>query len=243
MMRQDTQEWLMAGGVLIYLIPQNRVTPHVAARLATHFEQVRLYRFPGKTYENFRQVVIFAVKRRAPQRDDGAALAIAQAKGARLPELPAKSADPYQIPSIPETRFYFRSAEVNPKEALAEAYERGVWNGRAWTDALTPPDTAQAVKPLMPLRRGHIAMALAAGLLNNMSIARAGLGRFLVKGRLRKVQEDISSEQDREDGVKRQLDKFRTSITVLDLEDGAVTTLDDESELPASNTGKSSTAP
>ena len=31
---RDTQEWLMAGGVLIYLVPQNRITPHVAARLA-----------------------------------------------------------------------------------------------------------------------------------------------------------------------------------------------------------------
>jgi tRNA1(Val) A37 N6-methylase TrmN6 len=30
---RETQEWLMAGGVLIYLIPQHRITSHIAARL------------------------------------------------------------------------------------------------------------------------------------------------------------------------------------------------------------------
>jgi hypothetical protein len=230
---RDTQEWLMAGGVLIYIIPQGRITPHVAARLATHFEQVRVYRFPGASYDSFRQVVIFAVKRGTPQRDDRVALAIAQAKATRLPELPPETEEPYQIPPVPEGRFYFRSAEVDPREALAEAFEAGVWQGRAWADALTPADGMQAVRPLMPLRRGHIAMALAAGLLDNTSIARDGGKRFLVKGRLRKVQEDVTTDQDRENEVKRQLDKFQTSITVLDLEDGTLTTLKNEAELRA----------
>ncbi len=230
---RETQEWLMAGGVLIYIIPQGRITPHIAARLATYFNQVRVYRFPGVSYDPFRQVVIFAIKRRTPQRDDRAALAIAQAKNTPLPELPPETEDPYLIPPMPETHFYFRSAEVDPREALAEALEAGVWHSRAWIDAMTPADTMQAVKPLMPLRRGHIAMALAAGLLNNTSIARSGGKRFLVKGRLRKVQEDVTTEQDRENEVRRQLDRFQTSITVLDLEDGDLTILKDEAELRA----------
>jgi hypothetical protein len=230
---RETQEWLVAGGVLIYIIPQGRITPHIAARLATYFKQVRIYRFPGVAYDPFHQVVIFAIKRRTPQRDDRVALAIAQAKNTPLPKLPPEAEEPYLIPSMPEPGFYFRSAEVDPREALAEAFEAGVWHSRAWADAMTPADTMQAVKPLMPLRRGHIAMALAAGLLNNTSIARPGGKRFLVKGRLRKVQEDVTTEQDRENEVRRQLDRFQTSITVLDLEDGNLTTLKDEAELRA----------
>ncbi|MFQ5859731.1 MAG: DUF6094 domain-containing protein, partial [Anaerolineae bacterium] len=228
---RETQEWLMAEGVLVYIILQHRITPHIAARLATHFREVRVYRFPGPAYDPFRQVVIFAVKRDAPQRDDQAALAIAQAKNTRLPELPAKAEEPYRIPPLPETRFYFRSAEVDPREALAEAFEAGVWHSRAWVDALIPLNTTQAVQPLMPLRRGHIAMALAAGLLDNMEIADIDGKRFLVKGRLRKVQEDITTDEDRESEMRRKLDRFQTLITVLDLEEGTLTTLGSEAEL------------
>jgi hypothetical protein len=35
---QETQEWLPSRGVLIYIIPQGRITPHIAARLATYFK-------------------------------------------------------------------------------------------------------------------------------------------------------------------------------------------------------------
>lgn len=160
---RDTQEWLMAEGVLIYIIPQGRITPHIAAHLATHFRNVQIFRFPGRTYDSFHQVVIFANKRSAPHRDDKVAITIAQAKNTVLAELMPESLEPYQIPLIPQTSFYFRSTEVDPKEALAEALEVGVWYSRSWVDLLTPTDTAQEVKPLMPLRRGHIAMALAAG--------------------------------------------------------------------------------
>ena len=230
---RGTQEWLLAGGLLIYIIPQPRITPHIAARLATHFERVRLYRFPGDAYEAFRQVVIFGVKRVSPQRDDGTALAIAQAKGNRLPELPPETEEPYPIPPQPEAAFYFRSAEVDPKDALAEAYQAGVWQGRSWADALAPPERTQSVRPLMPLRRGHIAMALAAGLLDNMSIGQVGGQRYLVKGRLRKVQQDISTDHDREIEIIRQMDRFSTSITVLDVGDGSLTTLSQEGQLRA----------
>jgi hypothetical protein len=230
---RETQEWLTAGGVLVYLIPQARITPEVAVRLATHFQQVQLFRFPGTSYDRFRQVVVLARKRSHPQRDDRAALTIAQARNIDLPELPPQTEEPYLIPPQPATRFYFRSTEAEPGEALAEAWEQGVWQSRAWADLMTPTATGPQVQPLMPLRRGHIAMALAAGLLNNMRIAGRNGQQFLVKGRLRKVQEDITTAQDRQEAVRRQLDRFCTSITVLDLADGTLTTLSDEGKLRA----------
>lgn len=227
---RETQEWLMTGGVLVYLIPQPRITTDIAVRLATHFEQVRLFRFPGTSYDRFRQVVILAIKRQQPRRDDRMALTIAQARNDQLPELPPATTKTYRIPPMAETRFYFRAAEVDPHEALTEALAAGVWHSRSWTDLVAPTETTHTIKPLMPLRRGHIAMALAAGLLDNMRVSR-DKRQFLVKGRLRKVQEDITTDQDREDALNRKLDRFRTSITVLDLEDGSLTTLSDEAQL------------
>ena len=262
---RDTQEYLMPSGILIYLIPQYRISPYIARRLATHFRDVRVYRFPDPDYAAFRQVVIFAVKREKPEKDDAAALRIAQAKTATLPVLPPTSDEPYQIPPMPDRPFYFRPAEARPEDALAEAYAVGVWNTKAWADLLTPRDQ-QAVQPLMPLRRGHIAMVLAAGLLDNMVVERPPTadgrpplhpstavggqrpvvspvepsavasqaspgGRLLVKGRLNKIQVDVSTDEDREHGVHRTREQFQASITTLDLTTGEVTTLASESEL------------
>lgn len=36
----------MPGGVLVSPVPQYRITPYIAKRLATHFRDVRIYRFP-----------------------------------------------------------------------------------------------------------------------------------------------------------------------------------------------------
>jgi superfamily II DNA or RNA helicase len=192
---------------------------------------VRIYRFPDPDYADFRQVVIFAVKRAKPEKDDAAALRIAQAKTTPLPVLPATTDMPYTIPPVPDRPFYFRPAEADPKDVLAEAHAVGVWNTKAWADLLTPR-SGQAVQPLMPLRRGHIAMVLAAGLLDNMAVEREGT-KLLVKGRLRKVQVDVTDQKDREQHIKRTREQFEASITTLDLDTGQIVTLNRESSLKA----------
>jgi hypothetical protein len=244
---RDTQEYLMAGGILIYIIPQYRISPYIAKRLATHFRDVRIYRFPDPDYADFRQVVILAVRRERPEKNDAVALRIAQAKTAPLPILPPTTDRPYCVPPAPDRppstssghRFYFRPAEYDPEDVLAEAQHSGVWTTKAWADLLTPR-SGQAVQPLMPLRRGHIAMVLAAGLLDNLVLSRAeGMAverdgqQLLVKGRLRKIQIDVTTEQDRENEVRRMREQFQASITTLDLTTGQVTTLDDEGALRA----------
>jgi len=184
----------MPGAVLIYIIPQYRISAHIAKRLATHFQDVRIYRFPDPEFEDFRQVVIFAVKRGQPVKDDTTTLEIACAQKGHLPILPATTDAPYSIPPRPEHPFTFRKAEYDPEEVLDEAFAVGVWNTKTWADLLTP-QSRQAIQPLMPLRRGHIAMVLAAGLLDNMIVQKEGV-KLLVKGRLVKVQEDITDQKD-----------------------------------------------
>jgi hypothetical protein len=70
----------------------------------------------------------------------------------------------------------------------------------------------------MPLRRGHLALLIAAGLLNNVALRQAGR-RVLVKGCTRK--ELVRMESDDED-TEVQCEVLRTSVVVLDLDSGAV---------------------
>jgi len=227
---RDTQDWLMVGGVLIYLIPQYRISGYIAKRLATHFRDVRIFRFPDPEFASFRQVVIFATKRAQPVKDDAATLDIAMAQKGALDVLPHSPTHIYTIPYKPEHPFYFRRDEYEPEEVLEEeSCSAGVWAGKQWADLLTPRPH-QTVQPLMPLRRGHIAMVLAAGLLDNMTVERDGT-KLLVKGRLHKVQKEVTDTADREKGRYRTRERFEASISTLDLHTGQVTTLADEGAL------------
>ena len=68
----------------------------------------------------------------------------------------------------------------------------------------------------MPLRRGHLALLIAAGLLNNILLEAAG-DRVLVKGRTYK--ESIPVEFDDPD-IEIEREVLRTSVIALDLRSG-----------------------
>jgi hypothetical protein len=70
----------------------------------------------------------------------------------------------------------------------------------------------------MPLRRGHLALLIAAGLLNNCTL-RHGDRDVLVKGRTRKDLVQVDSE---DDDIEIRREVIRTSISVLDLVTGEV---------------------
>jgi hypothetical protein len=72
------------------------------------------------------------------------------------------------------------------------------------------------VRPLMPLRRGHLAVLIAAGFLNNILPEAAGR-RVLVKGLTYKESVPVESD-DPEVEIEREV--LRTSVVALDLRTG-----------------------
>ena len=54
---------LVRGGVLVYIIPEKRVSEKVAKHLAGWYENLRCFRFAGQDYDRFHQVVIFGTRR------------------------------------------------------------------------------------------------------------------------------------------------------------------------------------
>ena len=85
------------------------------------------------------------------------------------------------VPSLPVGDVLFASLTFDPQQAAAEARRRGAWVQPDLAEQLWPPDE-RPVRPLMPLRRGHLALLIAAGMLNNC-VLRQGDRRVLVKGR------------------------------------------------------------
>ena len=106
---------------------------------------------------------------------------------------------------------------MDPLAAVAEARKAGLWASREVRDSLWPAQD-QHTRPLMPLRRGHMAMLVAAGFLDNLALEAEGR-RILVKGRTTK--EMVLAEETENTEVYRE--RLRTTVVALDLDDGTIT--------------------
>ena len=92
---------LKPGGVLIYIVPQARLTARVARLLAAHFEDIQVYRFPKGEYERFGQIVVLGARRERASRD-GVPDALRDVPEKKLRTLPARAKAVYDIPPSPE---------------------------------------------------------------------------------------------------------------------------------------------
>jgi 16S rRNA G966 N2-methylase RsmD len=219
---RDTGKWLQPRGILIYIIPQYRLDARMARHLATYYRELAAYRFPDPEYDDFSQMVVFGVARQEAMFDESCAIPLLQACRGQLPVLQQEVAVRYEIPPPLEIKFYFRGNAINPEEALTEAMKVGVWHSAEWQQWLEPANDLAALQPLMPLKKGHLAMLIAAGLLQNLVLERDD-ERLLIKGRTYKVTDEVESDDENEEVAR---DRFVTEIVTIDLNNGERTKLD-----------------
>ena len=210
---------LCPGGVLVFVLPQRRLA--VSARyLAGHFTGHAAYRFPDPEWATFGQLVLLAIRKAQPSPDPAAQARLAVWSEAALPPLPDEP-DPatpcFRPPALPGGEVLFAPLFFDPAQAAAEAQQRGVWASPQLTEQLWPPDE-RPVRPLMPLRKGHLALLIAAGMLNNVALERDGR-RVLVKGRTYK---DLVATPSDDDTTLVEREVLRTSVMLLDLGTGAL---------------------
>ncbi|MEZ4641609.1 MAG: DUF6094 domain-containing protein [Chloroflexota bacterium] len=195
----------------------------LAQYLSAHFRDVQVYRFPDGEYERFRQVVLFGIQRRQPVTPDGAAQLRALGEPLfPLQPLPQLAAPAYILPAlvVKERHFFFRSQFIDPVDALAEARQVGVSSQAAWQAHLDPAGAAVPLRPLTPLKIGHMHSVIAAGHLNNQVLGDETGERLLIKGRSYKVTYAQEYEEPLADGRIRvthtETESVVTDITSID---------------------------
>ena len=217
---------LQPGGVLVFIIPEPRVTKEIRRYVATHYRQVAFFRFPHPEYLAFRQVVIVGVKAATPLHDRRRLDALA-AEEVEYCSLEGSLTPLYAIPpQLMAGPIEFRSHWVSPEDQLAEASEYGIWQDPRIHDALHFPVTGPCT-PLMPLRKGHLARMIAAGMLNNQTIA-TGSTRWIIKGFTDKTTKQLPPEQEEYDThkgretrtVTRVIEMFVPQIQAWDITEG-----------------------
>jgi len=215
---------LCPGGLLVFIVPQKRLA--LSARyVAAHYTRFACYRFPDPEFADFGQAVLLAVKRDGAVGEPHWKEQIAAWASESLPELPpAGTAEPlFDLPVLPAGPVLFASQFFDAEVTAQQARQSGLWASPALAERLWPAEE-RPVRPLMPLRRGHLAVLIAAGFLNNILLEAGpstGSGqaprRILVKGRTYKEMVPVDSgDPDLE--VEREV--LRTSVMALDVRTG-----------------------
>ena len=175
--------YLAEDGLLVFVVPRRRLAVS-ANYLASHYARLRCWAFPEPEREAFDQVVLTGTRKAEVQHDPRAALRLQEWVEGNLEELTRQRYPVYNARASAGGEVLFATRTIDPVAAAAEARRSGLWVSATVTDALWPAE-GPLTRPLMPLRRGHLAMLVAAGFLDNLQLEADGR-RILVKGRTSK---------------------------------------------------------
>ncbi len=206
--------YLEPDGVLVYIIPRAQIATS-ARFLTTNYARVRAWAFPQPEIEQFNQVVVIGLRKEQP-RPDARAMNDLLGSIDELAPLRQDLQPVYDVGHSPPGAAMFTTRVIDFEKAVAEARARGLWTQEEITEAFWPP-TDRSTRPLMPLRKGHLAMLVAAGFLDNLELETAD-SRVLVKGRTTKEMV-LVEEGETHDVFREQL---HTSVVTLDLDSGRI---------------------
>ena len=212
---RQTTRYLAVGGLLVFVVPLGRLRES-ERYLASHYARLRVWHFPEPEREAFGQVVVTGIRKADVQYDQYAAVALREAQEGDLEELRRHRYPVYNAPATADGEVLFATRTVDPVAAAEESRRSGLWVSPLVTDALWPAEDART-RPLMPLRRGHLAMLVAAGFLDNLQLEGED-GRILVKGQTSKEMVLVEATPEKE--VYRE--RLRTTVVALDLDSGEV---------------------
>jgi len=141
---------------------------------------------------------------------------LTQIQSMDLPEMHRKEFS-FTVPPVSRD-FFIRSSEFGPDELAEELKASPLWKEPALGLVAEEENIKAAIQPLMPPRKAHLAMLIAAGLINNQ-ILEANGRRLLIKGTAKKVIDRF--EEETEKGIKvTERERIVTQINAFDLNTG-----------------------
>ncbi len=213
---KHTLSYLAPMGLLFFVVPQRRITTRIARVLSAYFEDLKVRRFPADEFQAFGQIVIAGFKKARAEIDGEVLASLTQIQSMDLPEIHRKEFS-FTVPTVGRD-FFIRSSEFGPDELAEELKESSLWKEPALGLLEEDGQTRPASQPLMPPRKAHLAMLIAAGLINNQ-ILEANGKRLLIKGTSKKVIDRF--EEETEKGIKiTERERIVTQINAFDLKTG-----------------------
>lgn len=222
---KSTTPKLMKTGLLVYIIPQRILGMEEAARfLSGHYDDLKVMRFPEGLFEKFHQVVVTGTRRLAYKLPkDEEVKQIQDWANQDLPVLEKVETPAYQLLAGPSINpagkaVMFKRTDWEPDEIACAASRLGVHHSKEWADLIHPNrNLVTSMNPVMPLKKGHIAMLMASGMMGTVRLNDDDGHPMLVKGRVIKVVEKTEEADPQNDDVvvERYKDRFVTTVSIL----------------------------
>ena len=219
---KSTTPKLLCGGMLVYIVPHQLLRDlDVASHLAGYYENIRIYRYPET---GFNQVIVLATKRvkyKIPSHEE-----IHQVQAwADVEPLMLVEVDEPLYGLLPATDkgsggqpIRFSRLDWQPEEIVDATQKRGLHSSREWLDLLNPSRGLGELKqPVMPLKKGHIAMLMASGMMGTLHLNDEDGMPMLVKGRVVKVTEKVEETTDKKGNMTSEVfrDRFVSTVAIL----------------------------
>ena len=213
---KHTIPYLTPGGLLLFVVPQKRITTRIARVLSAYFEDLKVRKFPADEFRSFGQIVITGLKKARAEINGDVLASLTQIQSMDLPKMHRKEFS-FTVPAVCRD-FFIRSSEFGPNELAEELKASPLWKEPALGPVAEEENIKAAIQPLMPPRKAHLAMLIAAGLINNQ-ILEANGRRLLIKGSAKKVIDRF--EEETEKGIKvTERERIVTQINAFDLNTG-----------------------
>ena len=211
-----TYRWLKPGGVLIFVIPGDRLV-ECSQILSTHLRDVRVFRLEAPECVRYKQVVVIGARRSRREKERLTDNDITRARlyyaslarnQSQIPVLPSEPELRYAVPESGPAQLVHRGLPLDEIEDLlpqSSAYRQA---GRI----LFAEPVSAAGRPLTPLHAGHVGLLACSGLLNG--IFGSGDQRHISCWQAVKVTDKTEEE---EDGVItiREKERFSNELTLV----------------------------
>jgi len=204
----NTLKYLKPGGILIYIIPQVRLTKPIAKLLSSRFQDIQTYRFPDEEYKAFGQIVVLGVKKPRSEPDDAECLRLAQVSDISLDEIPILSEPIYDVSPGNEISLFVSTA-ISIETVEKEVTSSPLWKRMA---ELSSVHDGLLHRPPLPLHAGHLGLLLASGCLDGL--VGEGDDQHVVRG---KVVKTIDSYEEMKGDVTEihEVESYQVSIKIL----------------------------
>lgn len=210
--------WIKPGGVLVMVIPADRLHSECRTVLSTHFKDKAIYRLTEPAAVRYKQAVLFGVRRSHAERARLNDHSVNQAnwklneltrRYEAIPPLPDVPDRVYTMPPSGLVHIEYRGLPLDQIEDLLE-------RSPAWIQAqrVTHAQRKQFFgRPLTPLHAGHVGLCAVSGLLNGLF--GTGQDRHVAHWEAVKLVDHTEEEGDDGETVIREKERFSQRLTLL----------------------------
>jgi hypothetical protein len=212
-----TYRWLKAGGVLLLVIPGDRLA-ECSQILSTHFRDVRVYRLKAPECVRYKQVVVIGARRSRREKERLTDSDISRARlyyaslarnPSQIPVLPSEPEVRYDVPVSGPPQLLYRGLPLDEIEDLlpqSAAYRQA---GRI----LFAEPVSATGRPLTPLHAGHVGLLACSGLVNG--IFGSADQRHISFWQAVKLVEKTAEEDEQGVITVREKERFSNELTVV----------------------------